>query len=993
MQSIVLFNQTKTCCMKKNFLHLLFMAAFVLLNLESFSQFCGANLVVNGDFEAGNTGFTSGYTNSPGNIIPAGTYEVAITPSHPCFAGPDHTSTGPGYAMYVNGASTPNTIVWSQNISVVPNTNYYFSSWIKGQCGNSNPAILQFSINGSQIGSNFNPTSSTEWQQFFTQWNSGPNTTATIRLINQNTAAGGNDFGLDDIVFNTTAPVQVASATSGKASCSNASDGSITITASGGIEPFQFSKDGGANYVSSSNPYTFTGLAPGPYSIKVKDNCGNESNAQNVTVGYADVVKPTLNNVPPDATYECDAIQPAGNVTASDNCDGSITTNYYVTPTIKTKLVHHWTADGNYNDAVDGANGIPSGAVTATGEGIIGSNSFSFNGTTGYISTGTAGSIAGTGNFSVSAWVKTTSNSPMVVIQQRAPGSINGEYMFKIGGNHNNSILNPGKVYLLVFGSGSPVVDLFSTTTVNDGKWHQIVGERDGSNLRIYIDGNLSASGSTVVPVSFTNSISTTIGRDARDNNSYFSGLIDDIKVWSSPDCPSKYEFDRVWTATDASGNQSAAIQHVSVQDTKAPTLTGTAYAGTSGTNACKANAATSVPAFSAANAIQGYTDNCSSSVTATLTNTTVTGTDCNWAVVYTFTVKDECGNELKDQTYSHTGSDQTAPTITSCTPSVFHCYDDVTSPGEYSVPPVAATDACGGTVTYSFSISAPTNRSGSGNDASGTFAVGTSTITWTAKDPCGNATQCTTTVTINPAMSATIPDVTGVSPGGNPNTIYIGYGPTSLTITAMPTGGTPFAGPSYTYSWSPGGATTKSLTVNPSMPGSYTYTVTVTDSKGCKTTASKTITVVDARCGNKNDKVIVCQVPPGNPGNAHTICISADAVATHLANGSYLGACTTGNVTTRAELTEETMVTPGILLYPNPNKGDFRISLKDIKLTKGEITILDGRGNVVERKNVQLGENAQSINMSLKKLSPGMYYVRVVGENGPKTVKFIILR
>src|SRR6185295_17076534 len=80
--------------------------------------------------------------------------------------------------------------------------------------------------------------------------------------------------------------------------------------------------------------------------------------------------------------------------------------------------------------------------------------------------------------------------------------------------------------------------------------------------------------------------------------------------------------------------------------DQTAPTLTGAPYPGTTGTNACMANAATTAP-FSAANAIQGYTDNCGGAVTATLTNTVVTGTDCAWTVTYTFTVKDPCNNAL----------------------------------------------------------------------------------------------------------------------------------------------------------------------------------------------------------------------------------------------------------------------------------------------------------------------------------------------------------
>jgi hypothetical protein len=46
---------------------------------------------------------------------------------------------------------------------------------------------------------------------------------------------------------------------------------------------------------------------------------------------------------------------------------------------------------------------------------------------------------------------------------------------------------------------------------------------------------------------------------------------------------------------------------------------------------------------------------------------------------------------------------------------------------------------------------------------------------------------------------------------------------------------------------------------------------------------------------GKHEDKVTVCHVPPGNPANAHTICVGAPAVKAHLAKGSYLGPCKDG--------------------------------------------------------------------------------------------------
>jgi parallel beta-helix repeat protein len=40
--------------------------------------------------------------------------------------------------------------------------------------------------------------------------------------------------------------------------------------------------------------------------------------------------------------------------------------------------------------------------------------------------------------------------------------------------------------------------------------------------------------------------------------------------------------------------------------------------------------------------------------------------------------------------------------------------------------------------------------------------------------------------------------------------------------------------------------------------------------------------------------KVEVCHLPPGNPGNAHTITISTNALTAHLAHGDYAGSCQT---------------------------------------------------------------------------------------------------
>lgn len=38
--------------------------------------------------------------------------------------------------------------------------------------------------------------------------------------------------------------------------------------------------------------------------------------------------------------------------------------------------------------------------------------------------------------------------------------------------------------------------------------------------------------------------------------------------------------------------------------------------------------------------------------------------------------------------------------------------------------------------------------------------------------------------------------------------------------------------------------------------------------------------------------KTTVCHIPPGNPANAHTICVGNPAVPAHLGHGDHLGTC-----------------------------------------------------------------------------------------------------
>jgi len=173
------------------------------------------NLVTNGDFEAGNTGFSSSYgyvapvTNA---LTPEGKYTIVTTPNlvHNDFSSePDHTDPGT-LQMVINGYVTAGVFVWRQTVNIIPNTFYRFTYW-EQSVHPTNPSVLQLYVNGVAAGPVYTADAATNiWKEFVYNWYSGNNTVAELSLINQNTVAAGNDFALDDIVFQQVIPVESA---------------------------------------------------------------------------------------------------------------------------------------------------------------------------------------------------------------------------------------------------------------------------------------------------------------------------------------------------------------------------------------------------------------------------------------------------------------------------------------------------------------------------------------------------------------------------------------------------------------------------------------------------------------------------------------------------------------------------------------------------------------------------------------------------------------
>ena len=234
----------------------------------------------------------------------------------------------------------------------------------------------------------------------------------------------------------------------------------------------------------------------------------------------------------------------------------------------------------------------------------------------------------------------------------------------------------------------------------------------------------------------------------------------------------------------------------------------------------------------------------------------------------------------------------------------------------------------------------------------------------------CGvtNNTDCDDTNAVQ--LTATIPDVYALSATvDEKNTIYIGYGPSSLNITATPAGGTA----PYTYVWS---TNQTAQTISVSALG--TYTAIVTDAKGCQTTTAIGIKTINVQCGNSNDKVMVCH-------NVQEICVSSNSVQSHLDHGDKLGSCSYLASKDITKVLSEVNTVENMSVYPNPTTSLLNITVNEVH-SGATLELYNSLGIKVLS---QILKSTSEV-MYLDRLPSGMYYLNI--NNGNEiTVKKII--
>lgn len=225
------------------------------------------------------------------------------------------------------------------------------------------------------------------------------------------------------------------------------------------------------------------------------------------------------------------------------------------------------------------------------------------------------------------------------------------------------------------------------------------------------------------------------------------------------------------------------------------------------------------------------------------------------------------------------------------------------------------------------------------------------------------------------PDVSITLKPASGAYTGGDASHLYLGYGPQSVTLQASGAD---------SYTWSPASGLSSTTAANPVFtPTSVgTYTFTVTGSNGaCTATASVTITVTDVRCGNKNDKVMVCH-------NGQSICMSASAVQAHLRNHPQdkLGGCG-AEAMAKAKDSGAT-----IKAYPNPFSSQTTIAFTFEQQTEYTLQVFDLSGNLVQQwpKAKAVAGREVRVDWEPKRSKKGVYILRLVSQQGVQNFRLM---
>ncbi len=188
-------------------------------------------------------------------------------------------------------------------------------------------------------------------------------------------------------------------------------------------------------------------------------------------------------------------------------------------------LVGWWKLDdGSGTIAYDSSGNGNDGTFNGTPQWVVGhlGGALEFDGSDDYVDCGNNAIFDITEQITLSVWVKTNDAG-------------NGQQNMWLGkGDHNYAIKHEqgNNIQFFVYSSGDWHSANYAIDSSFNGVWHHVAGTFDGSELLVYLDGEL------VVTLLYTGSIETrthnvSMGENSEASGRFYDGLLDDARIYN----------------------------------------------------------------------------------------------------------------------------------------------------------------------------------------------------------------------------------------------------------------------------------------------------------------------------------------------------------------------------------------------------------------------------------------------------------------------------
>ncbi len=251
-----------------------------------------------------------------------------------------------------------------------------------------------------------------------------------------------------------------------------------------------------------------------PLSYRWNDNGTNIEGATNTTLTLTNVQLSQAGNYAVTVT----------NVYGATNSAEAVLTVNPLPPCAPASsgTVSWWPGEGNADDVAGANNGTLVGGVSFA-PGVVG-QAFSFDGSSGYVTIPDSASLdIFVSSLTIEAWIKVNqlgANSDWVGIVTK------GNSSWRLQGT-----AGADTVTFSVSGV-SPSGDLTGSWNVNDGQWHHVAGVYDGTNMFLYVDGELDVTQPATGTIA-QNSYPMCIGENAEAPGHLWNGLIDEVSIYN----------------------------------------------------------------------------------------------------------------------------------------------------------------------------------------------------------------------------------------------------------------------------------------------------------------------------------------------------------------------------------------------------------------------------------------------------------------------------